>query len=320
MEWIVFSYSLPSKGSSSPRVTLWRRLRRLGAVAPAGGMYILPARDECLEAFQWLAQEIHQAQGEALVLHVMRVDGLTDQQIVALFQAARTEEYAELDGEVTALEHVSDDPAELDHLREGLEKLRRRYAEIARVDYFDCTEGGRVGARLAALERVISPRPPDAATIAPALLGEYRDARWVTRPRPHVDRLACAWLIRQYINPAAAIRYSVQPEPDEIAFDMADAHFGHSGSLCTFETMLHAFGLDEPALRSMADIVHEIDLRDGLYLRPETAGLDVVLGGWLLRDLPDSEREAHGIALFDGLYAALAAGARPAQVVEAAQS
>jgi hypothetical protein len=57
-----------------------------------------------------------------------------------------------------------------------------------------------------------------------------------------------------------------------------------------------------------------------LYLRPETAGIDVVLGGWLLRDLPDSEREAHGIALFDGLYAALAAGARQVQVVEAAQS
>src|ERR671916_134935 len=97
MHWIVFSYSLPSKGSSSPRVTLWRRLLRLGAVAPAGGMHIHPQRDDCVEAFQWLAQEIRQAQGEAMILHVTRVDGLTDQQIVALFQAARTEEYAKLD-------------------------------------------------------------------------------------------------------------------------------------------------------------------------------------------------------------------------------
>src|ERR687893_1042446 len=106
MTWIVFSYSLPSKGSSSPRVTLWRRLRRLGAIAPAGGVHLLPARDECLEAFQWLAQEIRQAQGEAMVLHVARVDGLTDPQIIALFQAARTEEYLELDAEATVLEHA----------------------------------------------------------------------------------------------------------------------------------------------------------------------------------------------------------------------
>jgi hypothetical protein len=69
MTWIVFSYSLPSKAQSSPRVALWRRLRRLGAISPTGGVHILPARDECLEAFQWLVQEVQQAQGEALVIH-----------------------------------------------------------------------------------------------------------------------------------------------------------------------------------------------------------------------------------------------------------
>jgi hypothetical protein len=69
MTWIVFSYSLPSKAQSSPRVALWRRLRRLGAISPTGGVHILPAQDECLEAFQWLVQEVQQAQGEALVIH-----------------------------------------------------------------------------------------------------------------------------------------------------------------------------------------------------------------------------------------------------------
>ena len=321
MQWIVFSYSLPSKGSSSPRVTLWRRLRRLGAVAPAGGVHILPAREECVEAFQWLAQEIRQAQGEAVLMHVTRVEGLTDAQIIALFQAARTQEYAELEAEATALERTpgeSPETAELEGLRERLEKLRRRYAEIARVDYFDCPAGARVAARLAAIERVLSPLPANAATVAPALLDEYRDAQWVTRPRPHVDRLACAWLIRRYINPVARIRYSAQPETDEVAFDMPDARFGHHGNLCTFETMLRAFKLDEPALGGMAEIVHEIDLRDGHYVRPEIAGIDAVLGGWLLRDITDTERELHGTALFDGLYAALAADARQAGMVETA--
>src|SRR5918911_2849116 len=88
MQWIVFSYSLPSQSRSAPRVALWRRLRRLGAVTPAGGVYVLPARDECLEAFQWLAQEIRQAQGDALVMRVEQFEGLDQQQLIGLFNAA----------------------------------------------------------------------------------------------------------------------------------------------------------------------------------------------------------------------------------------
>ncbi|MDQ5852308.1 MAG: chromate resistance protein [Chloroflexota bacterium] len=305
MPWIVFSYSLPSKGSSGPRVTLWRRLRRLGAVAPAGGAHMLPAREDCVEAFDWLAQEIRQAQGDALVLHVSRVDGLTDEQIIALFQAARAQEYGELDAEATALEDMLAERVEQDRVREDLSKLRRRYAEIARVDYFDCPEGVRVRARLETIGRTLAPAVTDHVAVPPVLLAAFRDARWVTRPRPHIDRLACAWLIRRYINPAATIRYSTQPEPGEVAFDMVDARFGHQGNHCSFETMLQSFGLDEPALQRMAEIVHAIDLRDGRYTWPETAGIEAVLGGWLMADLPDGQREVYGIALFEGLYASL---------------
>src|SRR5438445_8813790 len=65
MGWVVFSYSLPSKASSSPRVALWRRLQRLGAITPKAGVYVLPDRDECLGAFQWLAQGVKQEKGDA---------------------------------------------------------------------------------------------------------------------------------------------------------------------------------------------------------------------------------------------------------------
>src|SRR6185295_6157160 len=106
MRWVVFSYSLPSKASSSPRVALWRRLRRLGAISPAGGAYILPAREECVEAFQWLAQEIHVAQGDALLMHVERFDGLSDAQLIDQFRAARRQEYAEVDAQAAALEQA----------------------------------------------------------------------------------------------------------------------------------------------------------------------------------------------------------------------
>lgn len=310
MNWVVFSASLPSKGSSSPRVTLWRRLRRLGAISPVSGVQILPAREECVEAFQWLAHEIRQEQGEAVVMRVEAFEGLSDQQLIARFQADRKAEYDELDAQASALEQQitpSMEPAVRDRTLEGLEKLRRRYAEIARIDYFDCPEGDQVAARLAALARALAPTAESVAQVAPAQLAAYRDAHWVTRPHPHVDRLACAWLIRRFVNPDAVIRYARDPGPNEVAFDMEDAQFGHIGNLCTFETMMQAFNLDDPALDSIAEIVHEIDLRDGRFMRPETMGIDAVLQGWLHADLADSEREAHGIALFEGLYLALAA-------------
>src|SRR5512144_1804660 len=103
MNWLVFSYSLPGKSGSGPRVNLWRRLRRLGAISPAGGAQVLPARDDCLEAFQWLAREIRQAKGEAVVMRVEQFEGLSDQQLIDLFHAAREEDYAEIERQVIEL-------------------------------------------------------------------------------------------------------------------------------------------------------------------------------------------------------------------------
>ncbi len=310
MSWIVLSYSLPSTPRSSPRVALWRRLRRLGAVSPTGSIYILPARDECLEAFQWLAQEIRQAQGEALVMRVEQFEGLTDSQLIELFQEARREDYRELEAQIITLEQGIGAVKGEDgtSYQSTLDKLQRQYADIARIDYFECPEGTLVAARLTKVAQTL--RTSDlstAAEVPSATLAEYKDRRWVTRPHPHVDRLACAWLIRRFINPAAMIRYTTQPEPDEVAFDMSEAQFGHQGNLCTFETMMLAFGLTEPGLQVMAEIVHEIDLRDGLYTRPEIAGVDAILKGWLIVGLSDAELETRGVALFEGLYAALLA-------------
>ncbi len=309
MSWLVLSYSLPSASTSSPRVTLWRRLRRLGAIASSGGVYILPMREECLESFQWLAQEIRQAQGEALVMRVDTFEGLTDAQMVELFCAARAKDYAEIDQQTAGLEVkiAAHTPDALAQVQEGLDRLRRRHAEIARVDYFDCPAGTRVAERLRLVAQSLL-LDTSTATVPHAALAAYRNRVWVTRPRPHVDRLACAWLIRRYIDPQAVISYTTTPGPDEVAFDMPDAQFGHQGAYCTFETMLHAFGLDDAGLRALAALVHELDLRDGLTVPPEAAGVDAILRGWLRVDMADTEREAHGIALFDGLYAALRHG------------
>jgi hypothetical protein len=308
MTWLVFSYSLPSKAQSSPRVALWRRLRRLGAIAPTGGIHLLPAREECLEAFQWLAEEAKQANGDALVMHVEQFEGLSDAELMERFRQAQAEDYAELEAQAHEIEkslRAQLNPEERSRLQEALNKLQRRHADIVRVDFFDAPEGSLVASQLARLAQALAPREATAVSVSSAPLAAYHDKRWVTRPRPHVDRLSCIWLIRRFINPQAMVRYSPTPEPGEVAFDMPNGEFTHRGHLCTFETMVRAFGLEDPSLQPMGEIIHEIDLRDGRYVHPETAGVDAVLKGWLLARLSDSELEVHGVALFEGLYADL---------------
>ncbi len=309
MNWIVFSYSLPGKSGSGPRVSLWRRLRRLGAISPAGGAQVLPAREECLEAFQWLAREIRQAKGEAVVMRVEQFEGLTDQQLIDQFHAAREEDYVEIEKLIADLDKTVNKrakPEDRSIAREAFDKLRRRYLEIRRVDYFNSPAGERAANHLAQLEQALSAATPTpTAAIEKRSIGDYRSKRWVTRPHPHVDRLACVWFIRRFIDSNASIRYAEHPKPGEIAFDMNEGEFGHSGNLCTFEVLRLAFAPDDPALPVMAEIVHEIDLQDGRYARSEIAGIETILNGWQRTDWPDAEREAHGIAFFEGLYQSL---------------
>ncbi len=304
MNWIVFSYSLPSKSGSSPRVTLWRRLRRLGAISPTGGIYVLPAQDECIEAFQWLAQEIEQVKGQALVMHVQQFDGLNDAQLIELFRSACAEDYAAIETEAKALQQAIETnltPDQAIELQDTLVKLQRQYTEVMRIDYFDSPEGVAVGVQLAQIARTLAP-DSDTPHVETVALADYQGKVWVTRPQPHVDRLASIWLIRRFIDPNATIRYGLQIEPNEISFDMNQADFGHSGPLCTFETMIRAFNLDTPGLSLVAEIVHEIDLRDERYFHPEITGIDIILKGWLQLDLSDIELETRGLTLFDSLF------------------
>jgi hypothetical protein len=308
MSWVVFSYSLSVKRASSARVSFWRRLQRLGAVTAKAGVYVLPPHDECVEAFQWLAQEVQQLGGDAVVMRVDRFEGLSDAKLVGLFQESCQAKYAELEAEAADLEKSLRRGKKALARAEGMEKLdklRKRQAEIAQMDFFNSPDAVKINDSLRRIQEQLRQGHPAVAPIALKKRADYRDARWVTRPRPHVDRLACAWLIRRFINPHAEIRYATRAESGELGFDMRDAQFGHQGNFCTFETMVAAFGLKEPGLQGLAEIVHEIDLRDGRYARPETAGLELILKGWLQAGLPDKDIEQRGIALFEGLFTAL---------------
>jgi len=306
-QWVAFSYNLSAKKKSSTRVALWRRLQRLGAISPVGGVHLLPANDSCLESFQWLAQEVRQADGQAVVMHIDSFDGMDDAEIVELFQAARKADYAELDQQATGVEDLLKSDASVETMgqaQDELAKLKRRYAELVQIDYFDCYERSTTAARLDKITRLLFPETASLIKIDKVKITDYQGKIWVTRPQPHVDRLACIWLIRRFIDEGAMIRYATQVGADEIAFDMneADAEFGHVGNLCTFETMIQAFQIEAKGIETMAEIIHQIDLSDERFVHPEAIGIDAILRGWLLENLDDVELETRGVSLFDGIY------------------
>jgi len=135
---------------------------------------------------------------------------------------------------------------------------------------------------------------------------EFRGRVWVTRKGVHIDRIGSAWLIRRFVDPDARFKFVVAkgytPAPDELRFDMFEAEFTHDGDQCTFEVLLARLGLDDPALRPIAEIVHDIDLKDGKFQHPETVGLDHLIAGIALRHRDDEPRLRDGAAVFEGLY------------------
>ena len=129
----------------------------------------------------------------------------------------------------------------------------------------------------------------------------------MTRRGIQVDRIASAWLIRRFIDPEARFKFVLgheyAPGAGELRFDMFEAEFTHDGDLCTFEVLLRHFGLKEAALRSLGEIVHDIDLKDAKFARPEALGLDGLIAGIAMRHKEDEARLAEGAAVFDSLHA-----------------
>jgi hypothetical protein len=316
--WLVLILRLPPHPSSL-RVRTWRRLRALGAVALKSSVYLLPASPEHYEQFQWLAQEAQRVGGEATLLQVERVENLAPEELVRLFQAARDRDYQALAEShrrlLRGLESRTRRSASAERAADEAARLARELQRVIAIDFFGAPARAEVERLRDALAQRLAPRPEPSRAVGreAATLTGLRGRRWVTRPRPHIDRIASAWLIRRFVDPEAEFLF-LPPEKfpaDAIPFDAVGAELGHQGEDCTFETLIRRAGLDDPALRELAEVVHEADLRDGKFARAEAAGIDLAIRG-LLAALPDDQAVlAHGLTLFDGLYRALARGPRP---------
>ena len=313
--WLLLAHQLPPKPAYF-RVKVWRRLQDLGAVAIKASLYALPLGPDSREDFQWLLREIEEGGGEATIFEARLVDGLTDAEVRALFDKARDADYEALAAQARALAGTLADapdrwPARVQEYRGQAARLRRRLAGIAAIDFFganrrDTVEGllSGIEQRLVAGTMMPGPNKEDAMP-APDDIPHGRT--WVTRRGVMVDRIASAWLIRRFIDPQARFKFvpdkGYVPEAGEIRFDMFDAEHTHVGDQCTFEVLLKRFGLTDPALRAIAEIVHDIDLKDDKFAREEAAGIRTLIAGIAAATDDDARRLERGAAVFEDLCA-----------------
>jgi hypothetical protein len=309
--WLLLIHQIPPKPAYL-RVKVGRRLQGLGAVAIKNSVYVLPRSEAALEDFQWVRREIVAGRGEATVCEARFVEGHSDADVEALFTAARDAEYAGLAEEAGKLERAlagskRRSPMGAEPAKQSLQRLRKQLAEIVAIDFFGAPGRETVDGRLAGIEARLRPAPAEAAVEGELPADGIRGRTWVTRRGVHVDRIASAWLVRRFIDPEARFKFvtghAYAPQRGELRFDMFQAEFTHDGDLCTFEVLLRHFGLKEAALRNVGEIVHDIDLKDAKFARPEAFGLDRLIAGIAVRHEDDEARLSEGAAVFDSLCA-----------------
>jgi hypothetical protein len=302
--WLFLLFNLPAK-QSSDRVKVWRRLKKFGSVQLKTSTYVLPDEPVHYERFQWLAKEIVDVGGEATLVRVKDIEGMPHAAMVAVFNEARARDYDEI---VEPLNRLIKDrksrkrPAE--KLSPQLQKVRQRFQEIRDIDYFQSSRGDDLQRLLQKAEALESPQTRPETTVR-LRVEDYRGKRWVTRPRPEIDRVGSAWLIRKFIDGGAKFVFANTPAefPEAIPYDMFGVEFSHHKDCCTFETLIERFGIRDRAAVRLAELIHDADVEDDKFRRVEGFGIEQIFKGWAKQGLSDQEIVSKGFECFDALYA-----------------
>ena len=296
LAWLLLLVRLPATHSTE-RVAIWRKLKKSGAIQIQTSTYILPDDPPRYETFQWLTQHIRDAGGDATLVRAREIDGFSNERLIELFNAARAKEYASLR---EMLRPLVASPRRTSSFGGKVDRIRKQFREIRATDFFDSPKAKDLEMVLRKLEGTQLKSKPQ-----PKL--ESRDFRgrvWLTRPRPEIDRVGSAWLIRKSIDPKAKFVFESRRTANRrvLTFDMLDGDFSHDGDDCTFETLIRRFGIEDKAVHKIAEMIHDADLDDDKFQRNECIGIDRILKGWAKQGLPDKEILRRGFECFDALY------------------
>jgi hypothetical protein len=310
--WLLLAHQLPATPSNL-RVKTWRRLQDLGAIAVKQSIYLLPDSPDTREDFEWLRVEIEGAGGEAIVFSAQHLDPQAEAALVEEFRRNRQAAYAELAAELQRVgpkKPVRSGPPGV----RDVSRYRERFQAIERIDFFGSAGRDRVASLLAALESTRAGTADERVVREHGDLAKYKGRLWVTRPRPGVDRMSSAWLIRRFIDAGASFAFLTDTKnapADAVPFDMYGTGFGHEGDRCTFETLVAKFGITDRAVTRLGEVVHDLDLKDGKFAAPEAVTIGAAIDGLQLSCGDDHQLLDQGIILFEAMYRSFAQQGRP---------
>lgn len=309
--WLLFVHQLPATPSNL-RVQTWRRLQQFGAIPVKQAVYVLPDTPNTREDFEWLIAEVKAAGGDAELFIGGPANTWADDALVEDFRRSRQEAYGALAQDIQdALNRVDGKKKRggrrAPPINRLLEGFRQRLTAIERIDFFGSAGRDRVAQLLDEFGKRASQRArrPVTTPPAPAKTENYQARLWVTRPRPGVDRMSSAWLIRRFVDPQARFGFASdrQSAPEgAVPFDMFGVEFTHHGDNCTFETLCSVFGIHDTAVTRLAAIVHDLDLKDEKFGASEAPAVAAMIEGLQLANSDDDKLLAEGMTLFESLY------------------
>ncbi|MGZ3805897.1 MAG: chromate resistance protein ChrB domain-containing protein [Pseudobdellovibrionaceae bacterium] len=312
-KWLLLMHQIPPKQDSF-RVKIWRLVQKSGAIQLKSSVYLLPFNDKNLKKFEPIVKEINLCQGDAFLCRAEFAKGIESKEIIEKFNQDRKEKYRSLADELYLLQKVlsphelsEDDLMGVEH---SIGKIERKLKELVEVDYFSCKEREPTLKLFKdVLDRVEIHRNGFNGKILRCDLASYQKRTWVTRSQVHVDRLASAWLIARFIDKTPTFKFikdqRYKPAKNEVRFDMFDGEFSHIGDLCTFEVLMESFKLDKAPIRIISEIIHDLDLKDTKFSRPETPGIGMVINSLARSEDSDEKRIQKANSLFDDLYETL---------------
>lgn len=316
MKWLFLVHQVQTPNSRE-RVKVWRMTKKVGAILYRNSVYVLPYNKERLEDFQWLSQQIRDSKGEASIFVSESQTEKEDTLLRSLFEQGKKEEYDVLMKSIRTLKSRVDQAKAIRQsllviktLTKKCKQLQEEFIAIQKTDFFDhslaveAKSALKNAAGIIALMRGVTDEPIKPKTYSRK---DFQQKTWSTREHIHIDRVCSAWLIRRFIDRKAKFVFAPEAKIPKgtIPFDVLGAEFSHHADNCSFETMLNAFQIHDPVLKSIAQIVHDIDLKDQKFSRPEASGVDLIIRS--LSDSLDNDQKALevGSILLDALYAYL---------------
>lgn len=320
--WLLIFYSVPSKPVSN-RMKIWRRLSKVGAIPLKGAVYILPYNEEHYELCQWLMSEVSAMGGEGDFVITDNFEMLKNTEIIALFNTHRKADYINMGKRLNEFEikvnsiKKGSKAKNIKTFKDRLNRHVKDFDDIKKIDFFSSKMGRRVESKLQSLRTEFKKitwtdmkkgEIEQKIAIPHRSRENYQGKIWVTRKKPFVDRMASAWLIKKFIDREAVFQFINERErenvdKDSVTVDIRGGEITHIGDLCTFEVIVKSFGIKDKVIKKIAELVHELDMRDDKYSPPEAKGIEEILLG-IRKTIPnDMDALEKGISVFEMLYA-----------------